>query len=490
MSDNDFIILDEEEKKDPKGDGAEKEENHELTASGHEDKEDNDNENEYEKICFICHRPESVTGRMIDLPNNITVCPDCMQRSFDAMTSGAVDLNRLMNMPGVQFVNMSDLENMQPKQQKIKKKKEKPKEFHQLDVKNIPAPHKIKARLDEYVVGQEYAKKAMSVAVYNHYKRVATDTMDDIEIEKSNMLMIGPTGCGKTYLVKTLARLLDVPLAITDATSLTEAGYIGDDIESVVSKLLADEDNDLERAEQGIIFIDEIDKIAKKHNTNQRDVSGESVQQGMLKLLEGSEVEVPVGANSKNARVPLTTVNTKNILFICGGAFPDLEDIIKERLQKKTSMGFNAELKDRIDQDKDILSKVTVEDLRKFGMIPEFLGRLPIIFTLKGLDKDMLVKILKEPKNAILKQYQKLLALDEVRLEFDDDALEAIAEKAIKKDTGARALRAIIEEFMLDIMYEIPKDDSIGEVTITRAYIEGTGGPVIRLRGQAVPQIG
>ena len=488
MSDNDFTILDEEEKKEQKDGGTEKEENHELTASEHGKKDDNNSE--YEKICFICHRPESVTGKMIDLPNNITVCPDCMQRSFDAMTSGAVDLNRLMNMPGVQFVNMSDLENMQPKQQKIKKKKEKPKEFHQLDIKNIPAPHKIKARLDEYVVGQEYAKKAMSVAVYNHYKRVATGTMDDIEIEKSNMLMIGPTGCGKTYLVKTLARLLDVPLAITDATSLTEAGYIGDDIESVVSKLLAAADNDVERAEQGIIFIDEIDKIAKKHNTNQRDVSGESVQQGMLKLLEGSEVEVPVGANSKNAMVPLTTVNTKNILFICGGAFPDLEDIIRERLQKKTSMGFNAELKDKLDHDKDLLSKVTVEDLRKFGMIPEFLGRLPIIFTLKGLDKDMLVKILKEPKNAILKQYQKLLALDEVRLDFDDDALEAIAEKAMEKDTGARALRAIIEEFMLDIMYEIPKDDSIGEVTITRAYIEGTGGPVIRLRGQAVPRLG
>ena len=488
MSDNDFIILDEEEKKEH-GDGEPgKEESRELTAAGEEKKEEDDGG--YEKICFICHRPESVAGKMIDLPNNITVCSDCMQKSFDAMTSGAVDLNRLMNMPGVQFLNMSDLENMQPKQQKIKKKKEKPREFHQLDVKNIPAPHKIKARLDEYVVGQEYAKKAMSVAVYNHYKRVATDTMDDIEIEKSNMLMIGPTGCGKTYLVKTLARLLDVPLAITDATSLTEAGYIGDDIESVVSKLLAAADNDVERAEQGIIFIDEIDKIAKKHNTNQRDVSGESVQQGMLKLLEGSEVEVPVGANSKNAMVPLTTVNTKNILFICGGAFPDLEDIIRERLQKKTSMGFNAELKDKFDHDRELLSKVTVEDLRKFGMIPEFLGRLPIIFTLKGLDKDMLVKILKEPRNAILKQYQKLLALDEVRLDFDDDALEAIAEKAMEKDTGARALRAIIEEFMLDIMYEIPKDDSIGEVTITRAYIEGTGGPVIRLRGQAVPQLG
>ena len=470
MSDNDFMIIDEEEKE-------------EKTEQSSKDENDSKDDG-YEKICYICHRPESVTGKMIELPNNITVCPDCMQRSFDAMTNGSVDLSRLMNMPGVQFLNLSDLENMQPKQQKIKKKKEKPKEFHQLDIRNIPAPHKIKARLDEYVVGQEYAKKAMSVAVYNHYKRVAAGASDDIEIEKSNMLMIGPTGSGKTYLVKTLARLLDVPLAITDATSLTEAGYIGDDIESVVSKLLAAADNDVEKAEQGIIFIDEIDKIAKKHNSNQRDVSGESVQQGMLKLLEGSDVEVPVGANSKNAMVPLTTVNTKNILFICGGAFPDLESIIKERLQKKTSMGFNSELKDKYEHDKDILSKVTVEDLRKFGMIPEFLGRLPVIFTLKGLDKDMLVQILKEPKNAILKQYQKLLALDEVKLDFNDGALEAIAEKAMEKDTGARALRAIIEEFMLDIMYEIPKDDSIGEVMITREYIEGTGGPVIRLRGQ------
>ena len=358
-----------------------------------------------------------------------------------------------------------------------------------INIKDIPAPHKIKAKLDDYVVGQEYAKKAMSVAVYNHYKRVATDTMDDIEIEKSNMLMIGPTGSGKTYLVKTLARLLDVPLAITDATSLTEAGYIGDDIESVVSKLLAAAENDIEKAEQGIIFIDEIDKIAKKKNSSQRDVSGESVQQGMLKLLEGSDVEVPVGANSKNAMVPLTTVNTKNILFICGGAFPDLEGIIKERLTKQSSIGFGADLKDKYDHDKTILEKVTTEDLRNFGMIPEFLGRLPIVFTLQGMNEHMLIKILKEPKNAILKQYQKLLALDEVNLLFDDGALEAIAKKAMKKDTGARALRAIIEEFMLDIMYEIPKDDSIGQVTITREYIEGTGGPLIMLRGQDVARI-
>ena len=401
--------------------------------------------------CSFCNKSEDQVRKLIAGPEGVFICDECIGICAEIMEEELAQYG--------------------------------PEDDFDTDI-NLLKPEEIHKILDDYVIGQEDAKKALSVAVYNHYKRVASDTMDDIEIEKSNMLMIGPTGSGKTYLVKTLAKLLDVPLAITDATSLTEAGYIGDDIESVVSKLLAAADNDVERAEQGIIFIDEIDKIAKKHTSNQRDVSGESVQQGMLKLLEGSEVEVPVGANSKNAMVPLTTVNTKNILFICAGAFPDLEDIIKERLTKKTSMGFNAELKDKYEHDEDILSKVTVEDLRKFGMIPEFLGRMPIIFTLKGLDKDMLVKILKEPRNAILKQYQKLLALDEVSLVFDDGALETIAEKAMEKDTGARALRAIIEEFMLDIMYEIPKDDNIGEVTITREYIEGTGGPVIKLRGQ------
>ena len=389
-----------------------------------------------------------------------------------------------MNTPGVQFLNVSDLDSIFPKQQRVKKKKPGEKTAPAINIKDIPAPHKIKAQLDEYVIGQEHAKKAMSVGVYNHYKRVFAETTDDVEIEKSNMLMIGPTGSGKTYLVKTLARLLDVPLAIADATSLTEAGYIGDDIESVLSKLLAAADNDVEKAERGIVFIDEIDKLAKKRNASQRDVSGESVQQGLLKLLEGSEVEVPVGANSKNAMVPLETINTKNILFICGGAFPDLEEIIKERLNKHSSMGFIADLKDKYDKEKDLLSKVAVEDLRKFGMIPEFIGRLPVIFTLQGLNEEMLVKILKEPKNAILKQYQKLLALDEVKLEFDEEALQAIAAKAMKKDTGARALRSIIEEFMLDIMYEIPKDDNIGQVTITKDYIEGVGAPLITMRGQ------
>ncbi len=389
--------------------------------------------------------------------------------------------NMQSRFPNINFLNLSDLQNEgMPQRKRIKKRKKNADPG--IDLKDIPAPHIIKQRLDEYVIGQEQAKKIISVAVYNHYKRVVTNTMDEIEIEKSNILMVGPTGSGKTYLVKTLARLLDVPLAIADATSLTEAGYIGDDIESVVSKLLAAADNDVDKAERGIIFIDEIDKIAKKQNTNSRDVSGESVQQGMLKLLEGAEVEVPVGANSKNAMVPLETINTRNILFICGGAFPGLDEIIKQRLNKQTSIGYVADLKDKYDQDKDLLTRVTVDDLKKFGMIPEFIGRLPVICSLKTLTKDMLVKILQEPKNAILKQYKKLLELDEVKLDFSDGALDAIADKAMIKDTGARALRAIIEEFMLDIMYEIPKDDNIGQVEITKEYIEGTGGPIITIR--------
>ncbi|MCI8862909.1 MAG: ATP-dependent Clp protease ATP-binding subunit ClpX [Lachnospiraceae bacterium] len=444
-----------------------------------EDKDDRDSD--YEEVCFLCHRPESKTGKLINLAKGICICSECMQKTMDTFQNSSQDFSKI---PGFSFINLADLQNMIPQRQKVKKKKPKEEQpAKELDIRSIPAPHKIKASLDEYVIGQEHAKKVVSVAVYNHYKRVATGTQDEIEIEKSNMLMIGPTGSGKTYLVKTLARLLDVPLAIADATSLTEAGYIGDDIESVLSKLLAAADNDVEKAERGIVFIDEIDKIAKKKDTHHRDVSGESVQQGMLKLLEGAEIEVPVGANSKNAMVPLTTINTRNILFICGGAFPDLENVIKERLNKKSSMGFQADLKDKYDKEPNLLSKVTVEDLRNFGMIPEFLGRMPIVFTLESLTKEMLVRILKEPKNAILKQYQKLLALDEVQLEFNDGALEAIADKAMEKDTGARALRAIIEEFMLDIMYEIPKDDNIGRVTITREYIEHTGGPVITMRG-------
>ena len=448
----------------------------------------NGGSDEYEKICYVCRRPESKAGPMITMPGGMCFCHDCMQKAFDSVTKNGLDLSQLQNMPYMNM-NLSDFGNLNPvnteipKKNQVKKRKEAPKP--EFNLKDIPAPHMIKARLDEYVIGQERAKKAISVAVYNHYKRVYALTggsADGVEIEKSNILMIGPTGSGKTYLVKTLARLLDVPLAVADATSLTEAGYIGDDIERVVSKLLAAADNDVDRAEHGIIFIDEIDKIAKKKNTNTRDVSGESVQQELLKLLEGSRVEVPVGSNQKNALTPMTTVNTDHILFICGGAFPDLEDIVRERLNKSSSMGFAAELKDRYDKDPDILSRATTQDLRTFGMIPEFLGRLPILVTLESLTTELLVKILKEPKNAILKQYEKLLAMDEVKLSFEDAALEWIAEEALKKETGARALRAIIEDFMLDIMYEIPKDPNIGSVLITRSYLERSGGPLISMR--------
>ncbi|MEQ2598144.1 ATP-dependent Clp protease ATP-binding subunit ClpX [[Clostridium] symbiosum] len=473
-----------------------------MTSEGGEQKPDgaapkSDGDDDYEKICYVCRRPESKAGTMITMPGGMNFCHDCMQKAFDSVTQSGLDFSKLQNMPYMNM-NLSDfpnLENMNleiPKKNKVKKKKEKEEEKKQQEfsIRDIPAPHVIKSRLDEYVIGQEKAKKVISVAVYNHYKRVLLQNgrqdenqEEKVQIEKSNILMIGPTGSGKTYLVKTLARLLDVPLAIADATSLTEAGYIGDDIESVVSKLLSAADNDVEKAEHGIIFIDEIDKIAKKKNITNRDVSGESVQQELLKLLEGSQVEVPVGSNQKNALTPMTTVDTNHILFICGGAFPDLEDIVRERLTKSTTMGFMGELRDKYESDPDILTKVTTEDLRTFGMIPEFLGRLPIVVTLQALTKELMVKVLREPKNAILKQYVKLLELDEVKLVFEDEALEWIAEEAIKKETGARALRAIIEEFMLDIMYEIPKDSNIGSVVITRAYLEKSGGPMIEMRG-------
>ena len=355
-----------------------------------------------------------------------------------------------------------------------------------LNLKELPKPVEIKKFLDQYVIGQDDAKRFLSVSVYNHYKRLLQkDSGDDVEIEKSNIIMVGSTGTGKTLLARTIAKLLHVPFTIVDATVLTEAGYVGEDIESILTRLLQVADYNVPEAEQGIVFIDEIDKIARKGDNPSitRDVSGEGVQQGLLKLLEGSVVNVPPQGGRKHPDQKMIPVNTKNILFICGGAFPDLTDIIKERLNKTASIGFQADLKDKYDGDENLLMQATVDDIRKFGMIPEFIGRLPIMFSLEALTEDMLVKILKEPKNAIIKQYQKLLEMDEVRLEFDDDALYAIAKMAKEKKVGARALRAIIEDFMLDIMYEIPKDDNIGTVTITKDYVEKKGGPLIQMRG-------
>ena len=446
------------------------------------------NENKGETFCYLCHRPSSLVNNMIHLPNNISICSDCLQKSFDMFNNGSMGAGTIppMNgMPGIEFINLTNPfggmpEEMQERH-RVKTKKKTHEEVPALDIQKLPAPHIIKGRLDEYVMGQDQAKKVISVGVYNHYKRIAameeqekaketgdTNQMDwDVEIEKSNMLMLGPTGSGKTFLVQTLARILQVPLAITDATALTEAGYIGDDVE---------------RAERGIVYIDEIDKLAKKENANQRDVSGESVQQALLKLLEGADIEVPVGATSKNAMVPMTTVNTRHILFICGGAFPGLENVIKRRLTKHGHIGFESQLKDDLDKDENILSKVETEDIRSYGLIPEFIGRLPIVFALQQMDEKLLVKVLKEPKNAIVKQYKKLFAMDGVKLDFDEDALLEIAHRAVEKKTGARALRSILEETMLDIMYQIPKDDMIGHVTITQDYVKGVGGPRIEVR--------
>lgn len=443
------------------------------------------NKDGYEKICYLCHRPESKVDKMITIPNNITICSDCMQKTFDQIGMQGTPM-----FPGMDIINLGSMGMEAPdefqEKHKVKTKKKKKKETPALDINRLPAPHVIKGNLDEYVMGQERAKKILAVGVYNHYKRVLAEEQEtdpDVQIEKSNMLLLGPTGSGKTFMVKTLAHLLQVPLAITDATALTEAGYIGDDVESVISKLLANADNDVELAEKGIVYIDEIDKIAKKQNATTRDVSGESVQQALLKLLEGADVEVPVGATNKNAMVPMTTVNTSHILFICGGAFPGLEDIIKKRLTKQGTMGFGSDLRDKYDDDKNIFAKVETEDIREYGLIPEFIGRLPIVFSLEAMDEDLLVKVLTEPRNAIVKQYQKLFRMDEVDLEFEKEALRAVAKKAAAKKTGARALRSIIEEFMMDIMYEIPKDEMIGKVVITKDYIEGKGAPQIIMRG-------
>jgi len=360
-------------------------------------------------------------------------------------------------------------------------------------LEKIPSPKEIKETLDQYVIGQEEAKKTLSVAVYNHYKRISNeeDNEDGVEIQKSNVLLLGPTGCGKTLLASTLAKILNVPFAIADATTLTEAGYVGEDVENILLKLIQAADGDIEKAEKGIIYIDEIDKITRKSEnpSKTRDVSGEGVQQALLKIVEGTIASVPPQGGRKHPQQELLQIDTSNILFICGGAFEGLENIIKDRIGKK-SMGFGADIPSKKDIDKyKVFEQILPQDLLKFGIIPEFIGRLPIIATLKELDKQALIKITTEPKNALVRQYKKLLKMDDVELEFEYEALEAIVDKAIERKTGARGLRSIVEEIMRDIMFDIPSNEKIEKCIITRETVVNNAGPKIVENPQKVKSV-
>jgi len=404
-----------------------------------------------EKIrCSFCNKTEDQVRKLIAGPNGVYICDECVDICADIIEEELEEDYALEDSGAI----------------------------------NLQKPKEIKEFLDEYVIGQDEAKKTLAVAVYNHYKRIVSGKYLDVELQKSNILMLGPTGCGKTMLAQTLARLLNVPFAIADATALTEAGYVGEDVENILLKIIQAADYDIKKAEYGIIYIDEIDKITRKSENASitRDVSGEGVQQALLKILEGTVASVPPQGGRKHPHQELLQIDTTNILFICGGAFEGIDKIIEARMDKK-GIGFNSELTEKEEENVgEILKKALPQDFIKFGMIPEFIGRVPVVVSLDELDKDALVRILTEPKNAIVKQYQGLFGLDDVELTFTPEAIEAIADKTIHRKTGARGLRAIMETAMKDLMFQIPSDDTIQTCLVTKELIEGTGDPVLTYR--------